>query len=85
MVKIGKNYELYFGKNIFIKYSIININWELEWAELKINDEKDFYSKYEYIELKLLKSKRKIINWNYPTRQTTFNNLSFFSNTHYEF
>ena len=85
MVQIGKTYSLYFGKDIFIKYQITNIDWNDEWVELKILDDNLMYNKYEYIKLNYLKNKRKIMFYDYPSRCQVFNNLPFFQHTCYKF
>ena len=63
MVQVGKVYELSFGKDIFIKYRVSNINYDNDLVELtKIQDEMNG-SKIEYIPIEKLYKKRKIRNW----------------------
>ncbi len=62
-MKLGKTYSLHFGKDIFIKYKIINIDFQQEEATLlKLGD----YVRGDdeiIISLKKLKNKRIIRNW----------------------
>ena len=63
-VKIGKIYELHFGKDIFVKYKIILFDFENEMAVLERID--SLYSGSEMIEhckIDKLQHKRKIYNW----------------------
>ena len=63
-VRIGKIYELHFGKNIFVKYKIILLDFENGMAVLQRVD--NFYSGSEVIEhckIDKLQHKRKIYNW----------------------
>ena len=63
MVHVGKVFELFFGKDIFIKYRVSNINYDNNQVELtKIEDEMNG-SKIEYITIEKLYKKRKIRNW----------------------
>lgn len=62
-MKLGKTYSLHFGKDIFIKYKIINIDFQQEEATLlKLGDYVGGDDEI-IISLKKLKNKRIIRNW----------------------
>ena len=63
-VKIGKIYELHFGKDIFVKYKIILLDFENGMAVLERID--NLYSgseMIEYCKIDNLQHKRKIYEW----------------------
>jgi hypothetical protein len=63
-VRIGKIYELHFGKDIFVKYKIILLDFENGIAVLERID--NFYSgseMIEYCKIDNLQHKRKIYEW----------------------
>ena len=63
-VRIGKNYELHFGKDIFVKYKIILLDFENGMAVLERID--NLYSgsqMIEYCKIDKLQHKRKIYDW----------------------
>ena len=63
MVQVGKVYELHFGKDIFIKYKVANINYETEQVQLKKLEDSMNGSEYEIVSIQKLYKKRKIRNW----------------------
>ncbi len=63
MVKIGKSYSLHFGKDIFIGYKIINIDFEKEESTLERIDDYMGGDNIITLSLKKLKNKRVIRNW----------------------
>lgn len=64
MVKIGKVYHLHFGKDTYISFKVIAIDYNNETAELEnINCHYVGADKYYNIPLNKLYKKRKIRNW----------------------
>ena len=63
MVRIGKVYELHFGKQIFCKYEVIDIDYDTEVVTLRRIENYFGASDTEIISLKSLYKKRKIYNW----------------------
>lgn len=62
--RLGKTYELHFGNDIFVKYKVVNINYQDNKAILERLE--DWYmgcSQEEEVELNKLVNKRKIRNW----------------------
>lgn len=62
--KIGKKFELYYGKDIFVEYHIIEINYEEEVCRLQMGDFK--YAggdEFVNVSMKKLYKKRKVLNW----------------------
>ena len=63
-VRIGKIYELHFGKDIFVKYKIILLDFENEMAVLeRIDSSYSGSEMIEYCKIDKLQNKRKIYNW----------------------
>ena len=63
MVKIGKIYELHFGKDIFIKYKVVNIDYTNDKVELIKIENYSGSSEIEVVNIQKLYKKRKIKNW----------------------
>ena len=62
--RLGKIYELHFGKDIFVKYKIVSINYAENKAVLERLE--DWYMgccEEEEVELNKLVNKRKIRDW----------------------
>ena len=62
MVKIGKVYQLYFGKDIYIKYKVVNIK-SFEEVELKKIENYLGGDNIVSISIEKLYKKRIIKNW----------------------
>ena len=62
MVKIGKVYELYFGKDIYIKYKVVNIK---NFEEVELHKIENYLGgdNIIFIPIQKLYKKRIIRNW----------------------
>ena len=63
-IRINKNYYLHFGNDIFVKYKLIDLDFQREIATLeRLEDDYMGASKIEECRISKLMNKRKLYNW----------------------